>query len=1420
MSKALLPLIPFLVFLATLETTNAYTVWDMAKVQQAPGVELSDYQERVKTHQNRDTAVSVTDDIIIEDTSMSHTMDQEDPLLATEYADRNRSANADYAFRHPTGHNLLLNDIVFKNDTDIYTVGRIGTVYFSNDRGNSWEFIETPFNIRLHAIDVYQERIIVVGNEGLIATSDDAGQNWAIKDSGTEVNLRDIFVTDNGDMYISGNSKTLLYSEDLGQTWETIEVPDDAIHNPHDRPNWNFQSIWVEGDIIMLGTGLPGIPIQIVRSTNHGEDWESVLPEGVDQPAANLGAYLSDFAFADDGLTGYASYWMLFNNGVAKTTDGGATWKKIEELEEFTPFPNPEIEYTSTEIYFRQGIDTSSDGQTVITSGSFGQILASTDGGDTWEEIFGGPHYGDRYFRSVAFMGVAISPDEEKWISTGSRGLIVGASDFEIASATIFNGEERPRIFIDMAFLDENKGIAVGSQEAQKYFGSGAGYYVFYDGLYFTTEDGGDTWQETDGPGKENHEWFDVATNGENQIWTAGVRYEYHYNEDDELVVVRHAVISHSDDGGDTWEEQIAIPGRNITAITLWDEDHIYAATDGNTFLRSLNGEDWESLELPEEIVSGNHIRSIELISPRILFAGGGGNDAFIYQSTDAGENWEQVSLQTAGSGAINHVSFVDAKHGIAGGRWGTFMNYRNLLYTSDYGESWDLLTSDGPWQDYLQVYYIAMLDSATAFAYGHNGGIIEIEDGESFSPTRPFFTEEALLGGVFNGTQQLFLSGTGGTIAAYTSDDPPPSAPARFANTFPIDGEDIFIPWDSDAVFTWEEAVDHDGGPVTYVMILEDEHGDEEIFRSPELDQNHFAANTENFPSLPPKLYRWRVKAFNQNGLYSTSYPTKAFVDVDDFINDQNDIVAFSFEQDAEPAEIDTDNHTVNAYVIYGSDISNLTPEIEVSHNATIDPPSGEAQDFSDPVTYTVTAQNEDEQEWLVTVHIADPIDYIIIEDYQQFDYMMMPFSQLRVLDFETDIVNEGHRDVTQVVLSVKINDALAGQSSAIEDLPMGSEATLYLDPAYELTEAGKYDFHYEIGIGEEDPNLVGNTAEAFVELTDSVYATDPGIFSNSLGSNVGPISLANIYQVIHKDNLTSISIGWGANLPASPLNFTFSIHRVNKETLTSEEEVFSSPTLQRFPEQATSIVSYGFPKIELDPGYYAIVLNQITSEHIRLAFSDVPEGYFYIYDSEEGSFERIDDETFGFVMLRANFGDYELSSDASLSDLQVEGETIEGFDPTVFEYTYTLTEDVVETPEITAKANDEGAHVEITPASDVTSADEEDRTTVVEVTAEDGETNLVYRVLFESTTSIEELSAMGLKVYPNPARDYIHITLEKTGKKVLQVTSLKGEVYMTLKIERNSYHMDVSMLPAGLYLLSVVYEGQVFSETFSVVR
>ena len=82
-----------------------------------------------------------------------------------------------------------------------------------------------------------------------------------------------------------------------------------------------------------------------------------------------------------------------------------------------------------------------------------------------------------------------------------------------------------------------------------------------------------------------------------------------------------------------------------------------------------------------------------------------------------------------------------------------------------------------------------------------------------------------------------------------------------------------------------------------------------------------------------------------------------------------EKDILSFSFNGQVGESVIDATAHTVTAAASWNISLESVTPAIEVSPLATINPASGVSQDFSTPVTYVVTAEDESAQEWIVTI-------------------------------------------------------------------------------------------------------------------------------------------------------------------------------------------------------------------------------------------------------------------------------------------------------------------------------------------------------------------------------------------------------------------------------------------------------------------
>ncbi|TCO06873.1 DUF5018 domain-containing protein, partial [Natronoflexus pectinivorans] len=99
------------------------------------------------------------------------------------------------------------------------------------------------------------------------------------------------------------------------------------------------------------------------------------------------------------------------------------------------------------------------------------------------------------------------------------------------------------------------------------------------------------------------------------------------------------------------------------------------------------------------------------------------------------------------------------------------------------------------------------------------------------------------------------------------------------------------------------------------------------------------------------------------------------------------NEALITSFSISGQTGLIDDDAGTISITLPFGTDLTNLTPEINISENATITPLSEDLQEFSYSVTYRVTAEDGvTTNEYLVTVTMAPNdeahITYFYIND------------------------------------------------------------------------------------------------------------------------------------------------------------------------------------------------------------------------------------------------------------------------------------------------------------------------------------------------------------------------------------------------------------------------------------------------------
>ncbi|MDD4135900.1 MAG: S8 family serine peptidase [Candidatus Shapirobacteria bacterium] len=111
--------------------------------------------------------------------------------------------------------------------------------------------------------------------------------------------------------------------------------------------------------------------------------------------------------------------------------------------------------------------------------------------------------------------------------------------------------------------------------------------------------------------------------------------------------------------------------------------------------------------------------------------------------------------------------------------------------------------------------------------------------------------------------------------------------------------------------------------------------------------------------------IYNFRVSAINQTGVGATSSSITVTAG-----SDSKAILGFVFSEIGTSGLINGTD--IGVTVPYRTDITNLTPIITVDVGASISPSSGVARDFTNPVIYTVTAENNSIQNYTVIVTIG----------------------------------------------------------------------------------------------------------------------------------------------------------------------------------------------------------------------------------------------------------------------------------------------------------------------------------------------------------------------------------------------------------------------------------------------------------------
>ncbi|MBL7986439.1 MAG: hypothetical protein JNJ94_00055 [Chlorobi bacterium] len=269
------------------------------------------------------------------------------------------------------------------NGIDFYD-GMFGMIAAGNsailqttDGGNSWGIHEINRSIIFHDISIISRTAaIAVGIEAIFKTTT-SGKHWQRIYTGSDTisSLFSVSFADSSIGIIAGTSypndgsqqAIILFTVDGGETWQ--------------RRDHGIQHLLTSVYMIDKSTALAGSYQGIYRTTNQGLSWELI----------DSMMRVDDFHFLNQNY-GWSVGWPM-----AKTTDGGSTWTKVDR----------NIASPAHGIHILDSLN-------IICLGSNGEIIRTTDAGITWrvEHINLGFLYG-------------IDCTEEDCFAVGQHGTIL-----------------------------------------------------------------------------------------------------------------------------------------------------------------------------------------------------------------------------------------------------------------------------------------------------------------------------------------------------------------------------------------------------------------------------------------------------------------------------------------------------------------------------------------------------------------------------------------------------------------------------------------------------------------------------------------------------------------------------------------------------------------------------------------------------------------------------------------------------------------------------------------------------------------------------------------------------------------------------------------------------------------------------------
>jgi photosystem II stability/assembly factor-like uncharacterized protein len=245
-----------------------------------------------------------------------------------------------------------------------------------------------------------------------------------------------------------------------------------------------------------------------------------------------------------------------------------------------------------------------------------------------------------------------------------------------------------------------------------QYYGWAAG-----DNLLLSTTDGGNTWQARDAVVGTEREYNSIAFVDRQNGWLVG-------GHDYRDLWWNQAVIMHTTDGGETWQEQLGGESNigSLDQVQFIDANVGWAADYGHHFLRTTDGgATWD-------VVQSAPPGPFFFLDANTGWMARGGDG--VYHTIDGGVTWtESDHLATT---IFNSIWFADTQHGwMTGGQRLDDDHDRGVIFaTTNGGLTWTKQYQTGGLAPHGGLFDAVFKNASSGWAVGSGGRIVSTTNG------------------------------------------------------------------------------------------------------------------------------------------------------------------------------------------------------------------------------------------------------------------------------------------------------------------------------------------------------------------------------------------------------------------------------------------------------------------------------------------------------------------------------------------------------------------------------------------------------------------------------------------------------------------------------------------------------------------